>query len=263
MTGSAAVLADPQASIAYVLKPPTNFEEVYQGVPHTTPIPFVQADPLSREFRALDAFAGKPGVASTLARFVPVPFASSLYILIPVPLVGTVETQYEYELRWRIRTLTDWDRSVESARFSHPWQLVPQNGAPAPTGSGGATEQLLVMPSFCSEVLDPSRLGSDDRVLVSRDQYGVSSQGIYTPASTSSGNMNAALGPVCYPPFLRESLGNELSICARLGDEADWDFTGADAAFSNLYGTNLGGTTHPAYPGVGIYLVSMSRSTAP
>jgi hypothetical protein len=263
---SQVVLADPQASIARILKPARDFEALYQGQPRSIPIPLVAVDAQSREFVALDQWAAKEGVASFLARFVSVPLGASVMLILPIPSTqsGTVGPSYSYQLGWRLRTSADWARDMKVQQPLHPFQLPAQQGAPGPTGPSDATEQLTVMPAYVSEVVVPARVGSDNRVIVGTGgTRGQMSQGIYTPATTTEQPLDAAYGPSCFPPILRPSVGNELSVGIFVADESNWDFAGVDAALSNLYGTNVGGTAHPFYPGVGAFLVTMSRSTTP
>lgn len=266
-------MIDPQSSIAIILKPPRGFEQVYQGIAHTTPIPLVAANQRG-DFVFLDDFAGKPGLASNLARFVPVPFASTIYILLPRPFFVDSEGEiivptYAYELRWRFRTLSDWTLGAGKGNATHPWMMIPQTGRPAAPASTPEEAERTIFPSFVSEVVTPTMLGSTNRPLVAMATFGTSSQGYYAPAGATAGDGNLALGPICFPPILRPSLGNELSICIVREGGGNWDFSDVtadgDAALSLLYGTDIAGENpnHEFFPGIGAILATVSRSTTP
>jgi len=262
-------MVDAQAGIGLILKPPKNFETVYEGEDATIPIPFVARN-LAGEFTFLDDVAGADGVASDLTRFVPVPLGASMLLCIPRALFADGAAlrapSYVYDLRWRLRTASDAALREMVGDPTHPFQLVPQFGAP----STPAPTARLVLPAYTSETVTPATVGSDSRTLIAPGVYGTVGQGVYDPAAFSglgdpdAGNL--ALGPVFFPPLLRAVLGNELSVVARKAS-GTWAFTdtGAtgDAAFSNIYGTNVGGDPHPYYDGVGIVLITMSRSTTP
>lgn len=250
-----------------VLKPPQGFEELYQGVIGTTPIPFVSAN-LAGDFLATDDVAGKPGFDPNLARFAPVPLGASLLILIPQAIFVTGATtrigEYTYALRWRLRALAGYTTPAENANNQHPYHLDNQQGAP----STPSPTARVIEPSYTSELVTPAAVGTNNRVLIATGEYGTSSQGIYNPASFagSSDGDDLALGPNFYPPLLRPSLGDELSIVASKAS-GNWDFgsvaADGDAGFSNVFGTNVAGAAHPAYAGLGIFLLAMSRSTTP
>jgi hypothetical protein len=264
---------DPQASSALVLKPPKGFEAIYQGEPRTTPIALVAAD-AKGEFVATDDQAGEPGISATLQRYVAVPLGSSLLILIPQAIyipVGdpAVTPSYTYELRWRLRTLTDWARGAQNANPSHPWQLLPRFGHQQPPGSTPAEVERIIMPAYSSESLTPSMAGTNNRSLVAQSIFGTASQGMYTAGGPTATDGDVAFGPVCFPPLLRAAIGNELGLCITRSGGGNWNFNdgtaSGDGALSNLYGENVAGGAagHPYFPGIGTYLISMARPTTP
>jgi hypothetical protein len=249
-------------SIAFVLKPPSNFESVYEGQSRTTPIPFVAAD-TNGNFSALDPLAGDPNVASNLLRFVPVPIGSSALILIPKAFYGTnADKGYLYDFRWRLRSNADADATKTAGGLGIPYSMIGLPGAPS-TPSPTARRTL---PVFTSEQVTPAATGNESLPLISVGNPATLSQGVYDP-TTLNNSAAEALGVTYYPPYLRSIVGNELSIEASF-ESGNWAFgntdpTNGDAGFSNVYGTNIAGPTHPAYPGVGILLVIFDRNTTP
>lgn len=262
---------DPEGSIGFILKPPSNFETVYQGQSRTIPIPFV-AQSLNNQFLALDDLAGKEGVASNLLRFVPVSLGSSVMILIPRALYQDSDNAlrapaYVYDFRWRLRSVADYAEAVQNGNPTHPYQLISTEGAP----SIPSPTARRVIPAYTSDQVTPTVVGSTRRPLITASTFSTVSQGIYNPADfAGAGDPTAgddALGITYFPPYIRLVRGNELGIVATF-PTGTWDFgnTGAsgDAAFSNVYGTNVAGATqHPAYPGVGIIVIQMITPTAP
>jgi hypothetical protein len=258
----------PQGSIATILKPPQNFETVYQGKSRTIPIPFVPVNPRG-EFSALDDLAGVAEVASNLVRYQPVPIGSSLLVLIPRALYNSADTlvsvDYRYDLRWRLRTVDDYAVAAANANPTHPWSLVTTPGAP----SAPAPTARRVIPAYVSEQVTPTVVGDDRRPLITSGVAATVSQGVYALADFAGitgppDGGDAALGQTYYPPLLKASVGNEIGICATMAT-GNWDFGSAagDAPFSNIYGTNVAGPSHPFYPGVGIMLIVLARSTTP
>lgn len=254
-------------STAIVLKPPANFESVYQGQPRTTPIPFVVADS-SGEFSARDPLAGTTDVSPNLLRYVPLPIGSSLLVLIPVPRYqdggALVEPAYLYNFSFRLRTITDYNALEKDAEPVMPFSVVPTIGAP----STPSPTSRRVIPAYTTEQVTPALTGSARRPLIDAATSSDLSQGIYDPANFAGAGDPAAgdeaLGITFFPPYLRPIVGNEFSISASFAS-GNWDFSDptADAAFSNLYGSNVAGPTHKVYPGVGILLVVLTRNTTP
>lgn len=254
-------------SIAIILKPPANFETVYQGKPRTTPIPFVEVND-EGEFSALDPLAGKAGVSSTLLRYVPLPIGSSLLVLIPVPRYenggAVVSPAYLYDFGFRLRTVTDYNDLEKLGKPELPFSMVPTNGAP----SAPAPTPRRVLPAYTTEQVTPALTGSARRPLIDASTDATVSQGVYDPANFAAAGSptdgDLALGVTFFPPYLRPIVGNEFSINASFAT-GNWDFSSptGDAAFSNLYGTNVAGPRHQVYPGVGIVLVVLTRNTTP
>ena len=263
------VFPDPQSSIAVLLRPPDGFETLYQGLAKSTPLPFVQADQTGR-FLPLDARAGTAGseISEFLARYVPVSIGATLMLLIPRARYFTdapEETLYTYEFRWRLRGTPDHNAAQAHNNPGVPYSLISKRGAPEDDGTN-----LVSLPAYTSEVIMPAVVGSGVLPVVSGGaadpQPGAADQGTYVPASV--GGFSTAFGPnVYFPPLLRRNLGNELSVVAYRAEAlggATWNFQDDDAGISNVYGTNqiTGGTPHPVFPGVGMYLVFLAGSPA-
>lgn len=248
-------------SMVAVLKPPANFESVYEGQSRTTPIPFVQAD-ANGNFSALDPLANTDGVAANLLRFVQVPIGSSALILIPKALYGSnPDKGYLYDFRWRLRTNAD-AAAIQQKGGLEPYSMVALPGAP----SSPSPTARRTLPVYTSEQVTPTATGNANLPLIAVGSPATLSQGVYDPATLSNANA-AALGVTYFPPYLKAIVGNELSIEASFAT-GNWAFgntdaTNGDAGFSNVYGTNVAGPSHPAYPGVGILLVVFDRNTTP
>lgn len=255
---SETVKNDPQGSIFRVLRPPRGFEAYYTGQPTTTPIPFVERDQ-QREYRSRDMRAGQAGVDPNLARYVPVPFAASLAILIPRALLAGEEQTYSYELRWRLRSVVDW-----TATQQIPYHVVTEPGASDATVTPPASPERITIPAYTSQVITPSVIGGGVAVLVGAGVEGVAGQGIYDP-DTLTPNELAYAPNLFFPPIWVRCEGDDLSIVAfRPGggeDPPEWDFEdeNEDGPFSNVFGE----AQHAAIPSVGIYLFSGVRSTTP
>ena len=261
------VFDDPQGSIAVLLRPPSGFETLYQGLARSTPLSFVQADQEGR-FLPLDPRAGTAGseLSEFLLRYVPVPIGATLMLLIPRTLYlseGPAASTYTYELRWRLRTLPDHNSAQAHNNPGVPYSLIARRGAPEDDA-----DNLISIPAYTSEVIVPAVTGNGVLPVVSGGaadpQPGVADQGTYIPATV--GGFSTAFAPNLYfPPVLRRVVGNELSVVAyRTAGATEWDFTADDAGMSNLYGTNLvtGGDPHAVFPGVGMYLVFLAGSPA-
>jgi hypothetical protein len=255
-------------STTLVLRPPSNFQSVYQGKSRTTaPIPFVVED-VNREFLAADPLAGNADVASNLGRAVAVPIGSSALIIIPKAFYAdgsNLRTQaYRYDFRWRLRSIADNASMVQKGQPVMPFSSMTTTGAP----SSPAPTSRRVIPAYTTEEVTPAATGIDGRPLIDAATVATVSQGIYNAddfAAVAPGG-DVALGVTYFPPYLRPIVGNELSIVASMAT-GTWNFTDTtdtgDAAFSNVYGTNIAGPSHPPYPGVGILLVILDRNTTP
>lgn len=260
---------DVQSTLALVLKPPTDFEAIYQGQDGTIPLPFVAVNPAGK-WPALDVLAGEPNVASNLENFVEVPLGGSAMILIPKTLAsdsGSIVAQsYSYDLRWRMRSVSEGVLPEMRGTPTKSFNLMPELGAP----SIPPPLPRYSLPVYTSETLTPSAVGSTKRPLLAADSFVTMSQGIYAPGTFTGANNvlaeDAALGVTYFPPYLKAILGNELSIVA-YKSSGNWDFrdtsASGDSSISDLFGINVGGAAHPVYPGVGILLVTMVRNTTP
>lgn len=258
------VFNDPQGGMAVLLRPPSGFETLYQGLSRATPLPFVMADSQDR-FLPLDPRAGTDEISEFLARYVPVPIGATLLLLIPRARYMTdtpQETSYTYELRWRLRTVEDHNFAQGQNNPTVPYSLQSRRGAPENDGA-----QRVLFPGFTTEAVVPAAVGNGVLPVVSGSaadpQVGYATQGLYLPDTV--GDETIAHAPNAYfAPLQRRVVGNELSVVAyRAAGEDTWDFAGDDAGISNVYGTNLGGTeTHPIFPNVGMFLVFLAGSPA-
>jgi hypothetical protein len=274
------VLADAQFTLARVLRPFDAFENIYQGQETGIPIAFPGV---------LDADAGTPGFSPYLLAGLEVPLGAKVQIWFPVVSYGGELTlnpptivPYTYQLHWRMRNVADF-RSRRK-----PYHLGKQTGGAAdPTGtpSGQSVERLL-LPSCLETVLYQQPEPSDapavanlrgttitvpgDGILSAVTGYGRPLLPVGVPPPPGGGQ---AFGQyeqgVADPGFMDQATlsifrayftiakGDELSItvnpiAARVG--GTWDFAAEDQGFSNLYGTNVAGPPHPAFPDMGIYV---------
>ena len=101
-------------SNARVLKPFDNFENTFQDLsPVTFPIAFPGT---------LDDFAGKEGYDPNLLAGIPVPMGSKVMLWLPRlsrPLYGQVTPDYNYQLVWRVRSLTEQNLDPARQRVGH------------------------------------------------------------------------------------------------------------------------------------------------
>lgn len=269
MTTPTNTFNDPQSVIALSLRPPDGFEGLYQGLARSTPLPFVASAGFPQDqYLPKDPRAGQPEMSARLLRYVTTPIGATMQIVIPRALYVTggetpAEGAYTYELRWRLRTVTDHNVAQDQRSDpTVPYTLIPRRGAP-----DASDNPLTVLPAYTSEAVVPSVSGLNNQLPVidsATEPRGVANQGTYIPATV--GGFGTAFGPsVYFSPLLRRVLGNELSIVAyRAAGNTTWDFTGDDGGMSNLYGQNLvtGGTRHAIFPGIGLYLVFLAGSPA-
>lgn len=141
--GSASGMSnDSQFSIVKVLKPFPDFETVYQGKTHTTPVAFPGT---------LDPQAGQEGYASTLLAGIPVPLGAQLQIWVPACFTpdGSTQVLYRYEFVFRLRSLRD---------FRNPAAGAPRPLAPCGTAPRSARHERSSEPR---PLRDPWRRGWD------------------------------------------------------------------------------------------------------
>lgn len=259
------VFPDPQGSMGFLLRPPDNFESLYQGLARSTPLPFVLANEQGR-YQALDFRAGETDMSSLLLRYVPVAIGATMMLCIPRARYAAAgepaEGTYTFELRWRARTNADHNKSQENG-VPFPYSLPEGRGA---TENDGA--QRIFLPTWTSEKFVPSAesaaIGDGLLPVVAvGPQVGYAAQGVFKPDTVGGPTIGHAPNTF-FSPVLRRVLGNELSVvCYRDGvGNATWDFTGDDGGISNVYGSNLAGTTHPVFRNVGMLLFMLTGSPA-
>lgn len=293
MTGTN-VQADPQYSMATVLRPFKNFEQVYAGRVAPTPIAFFPPGPAGGDPQVLDEQAGSPGYAPNLLRYLGVPQGAHILIAIPHCVTaqdGTVlEQVYRYTFHWRWRNLEALKASVEGAGTSKPFHSRTYAGRPDSTS--GTAERRVVVPSSTRTVvveqtestgsLEQTQNLRRERIdavttytdstylpLLPNGTAGVHQQGVLDPAQFATAALERIAGSSLFQTFEFRCEGDELLIDATRNDAydtdpepTDWTFLGddaPDAGFSNVYGTNVGGQNggadpQPASEGLGIYV---------
>lgn len=254
---------DAQFSKTKVLKPFPGFEQTYQGAPGTTPIVFPGT---------LDPRAGAPGYDPKLMAGIPMPVGARAYFWIPYcpNPEGGFQT-YTYRFVYRYRNLRDY-RVPGSADIPRPPYHIPSQTPGAPDNTVVPAAPRTVIPASWSSILfiqaevasangrsnlrveeivvPDSSLINLVRPLLPDGTEGVVQQGILDPAT----NPIAAPVPL-FTEFWTDAGGDELLVyVVRSDPAADWDFTGTDLGFSNIYGTGNG--THAVFPESGVYMVT-------
>lgn len=284
------VAVNATMSLARVLKPPTNFEDAYQGL-NSTNVPI--AIPGTLDFRA-----GTRGFDPQLLAGVSIPLGSRLLLWIPQSFADVGEgfpgDAYDYRILWRLRSQAD-------AQLADQQQLGPENpqrgivghlqqqyaGIPADNGMApnDPTQERVVIPAALTSVAygqtEPGGDSTDgvthlrgERLSVRGEGYGPNPQqaplvnnnpGLLGVVGQGTqpfplANLGRLSGPI-YLPFETDAFGDEYLILVTRGTlgASTWDFTGADRHFSSIFGTD-GGTRAPV-AGVGIYAMTGSGST--
>lgn len=261
---SVAVMADAQLTNAKVLRPFPGFERVYQGQSAEIPIAF----PGFLDPRASDAVNDPKLLVG-----IPVPQGARLLLLLPTCFAPTTEgepeqTLYSYRLVWRFQNLDGYQTpqpKVRRAPFHFPhgnlgapgtsgtpvrvlpaaWHNVAYQQAEPAEGPGDLhlREEILTPILDLDSEFTPPLLPSGDAAAIQ--------QGILAPSLTA-GNSRMPM----YQPFWTTAAADELIVLVKrtviAEDAPNWDFTGVDLPFSNLFGTGNG--THEPYKTVGLYL---------
>lgn len=259
------VAADAQFSVARILKPFPNFEDVYQGSGYTMQIAFPGG---------ADDRAGQDGIAPNLMKGTPVPFGSRLLVYIPVALTGiggggVTIPSYNYSFLWRLRNVRDFRQDRRPYHFPKqspgaPDGVTPRFVIPAavdtviyeqgePAGAGIAAVQRAYQQTYeIGRAFQPAT-----EVFLPDGTLGIFQQGVLNPSDTTV----LGAGGCLFTPLWMDAAGDELMVIATRTDQTavNWDFTSAanDLAFSQVYGTGNG--SHAAYPDVGIYLFTGSN----
>jgi hypothetical protein len=288
MSGGQNVIADPQFSIATVLRPFTDFEDVYAGQSALRPVRFFPpgADGAPAPY---DQQVGNPNIDANLMRYLPVPLGSRILVYIPHAITWQesipapiIETNYTYTIHWRIRNLDNARSSMNSEGKPKPYHSQTFAGRPDTTAPAG-TQNRLVIPAATRSVLieQPIAAGSFEQVQQLRRErvqltttYLDSTARPFMPDGTDGVDMQGVIDPGAmlnfefiarsslFMPFEFRCEGDEMSIEANRydawgGAPDNWAFEGLnapDAPFSNVYGRNLIGPAQPALPGLGIYV---------
>jgi hypothetical protein len=270
------VLVDAQYTLATVMRPFDNFEPVYQDQSSQRPIAFYAPDADGKR-PALDPDAGRAGFAPNLLRYVPVPLGAKVLVWVPnTPAPGPgfeVLVPYTYTVYWRLRTVTDY-RNRRS-----PYHLSQQFPGQVDT-SVTPSEPRFVLPAATRTVIlhQPESIGTAAQINHLRREeleFGIASanagflpflpdgsngihqQGVTDPAIFSTPEQ---AGVAFFAPFVFDAQGDEMLIVATRSTEfgANWNFNSSDAGFSNVYGINARGPTHPPIPDLGIYVMTGS-----
>lgn len=244
---------DPQATFGFILKPPAGFEALYQDQDNFIPIPLVPN--VNGVNKALDPLVGSEHIEPTLLAYAPVPLGATIMLLIPRCQVFngevTVEEPYVYELNWRLRAMSDWQKSAAEGRPEMPYHTDPSQFGPI---------NMTPMPAYTSEAITPTVVGVGLRPLLALPS---------TLASAAQGLLDIASNPFAqdpnffFPPILRPCVGDQLSVFIHAVDRGTWDFDTTDSPLSNIYGVGRGTTAHPILPALGAYLFILNRNTTP
>lgn len=272
---------DAQYTLAKILKPLPNFEDIFQGANAEVGVAFFEGD------NGRDDDAGEPGFDPDLLRYVDVPLGSRILVWIPQvysPGDPPAQPVYRYRFKWRLRNVTDYrNRRIpfhvgrqfpgedDTTDAANPQRLIIPAGtntvivnqaeetdALNPTQKENVRREAL---NVIASVIDDD-YGAGGRTLLPTaaggTTIGVDQQGIVDPAAFAPlTDIPTVPG---FVPFFFDCMGDQLLIeAARNTAEtagATWDFSGVDAPFSNIYGTNVAGPVHDRFEGVGIYLLT-------
>lgn len=269
-----------QMSIATVLKPPTGFEQNYQG---RSPLSFPIALPGTR-----DPSAGERGYDPNLLAFVPVPLGSRLLLWLPQFIIneGVAPIPYRWRVLWRMRQTADQTQRATRGDGKLMAHLAgPSAGIPADGGvSGLPAQERIALPASINSVgyeqTEPVSLFTiadlnlhHEQVVVGGQSFdptgppildaggtlGVASQGIYPIAP--GGVVNPDLIGPTFLPFQTDVFGDEFMLLVHREEGAApmWDFGGQDFQLSELLGT-ANGARQPL-PSTGVYAFHGSGAT--
>jgi hypothetical protein len=288
---SMAVLADPQISVARVLRPYADFEDRYEGQSALRPISFYEVPVAPNQpMLTRDTLAGRSGYDPDLEAYLPVPMGSRVSIWIPI-CIGfitrseIVEQIYTYTFHWRVRNVERYLAGVAEGNAAHAYHEKKQLGYPDPrypigtppvipspryaipsvtnsvlieqTESGGNLQQVIHLRRERVQVMS-TYLDSSDLSILPDGAAGVRQQGV------TDLNTTFPLGANVSDLYLKLDFaaeGDELLIQANRFDAWDespdpWTFATTDGPFSNIYGKNVPGPQHTPPNGVGIYLLT-------
>jgi len=288
MTGGMNVLADPQFSVATVLRPFVGFEDVYAGKAATVPVAFHPPGE-DGEPAPLDPGAGSAGISQNLLGYAPVPMGARIVLYIPHAItwqdnVGTpiLETLYTYSVHWRIRNLQRYKHRMRTGGEVRPYHSPSFEGRPDTTAPAQSQARAIIPAATRTVIVEQTEpagsaqqvqhlrrermtltttyLDSADLPLLPSGVSGEHMQGVLDPGAM--GAFPQIAGSSIFMPFEFRCEGDEMLVVANRsdawGDTPDpWTFDGTsapDAPFSNVYGRNVIGPTQPALKGLGIYM---------
>ncbi len=287
-----AVSADAQFGVGRVLRPLTNFEQYYQGLPANStlglgsrPIPFFSSlkttDP---NYQGLDSQAGREGYDPTLLDFIPCPMGALCKVWVPFftdPADVTNFQAYRYMFNWRVSDIRNYTRDL-GGQYHLPTESF---GAPDTTGgtpsprflTPAATRSIIVNQPESVSVLEQNNNvrreylvvrggGIPDQPLVRLPGGGPTTLGSYAQGVVDPA-INLGLGRLAVFVELEIVTGGDrlLLTVDRYGVKGEspevpstWDFEddGDDSGFSFVYGSSALSPTykHPVFPDVGVYL---------
>jgi len=252
--------ADAQFSLVRTLRPPPDYETVYQNTAGAIPFP-----------GRVDENAGKPGFDSNLLAGLPVPLGSRILLWLPMitsttdPVQTEPDQGYIYKIVFRLRNPRDFRNPgqdgvrkpyhfpkqapgvpdttvpVNQARFIIPacaWVVAYQQPESVIT-SNGPTSQIRIYP----EGIMPNQRQTGVAISpADAAAVGVMQQGVFDPAIVPAAASTAQ--PAWLPLFL-DACGDDMLILFQKvirGITVDtWDFSGDDAAVPQFYSSDEAG----------------------
>jgi len=289
------VQADAQFTMSRILKPFRDFEDIYQAQNPHIPIAFFPEDPndLNHGVQTTDPSAHETAYADNLLRFTPVPLGSRIMVWIPYAIGwdatnGVITTQqYQYIFQWRIRNLEHSHLTVRGGEME-PHHIVTIDGRPNRLDANDVLQRRFIPSARRTVIMAQADVGGNlpqvndlrtERIenicddtrqqlpLLPNNEVGYYQQGVLDPAefSTALPPLDESAWRSMYRPFWFDCEGDELMITA-LRDDAytnggAWDFnaSGADMAFSSVYGRNNAGKTVDPSRALGILLFTGSN----
>lgn len=275
-----------QYSNVKVLKPPDDFETIYQG---RSPASFPIAVPGTPDFRA-----GNRGYDPNLIGGIPIPIGTRLLLWLPqfISNEGVTEIPYLFRILWRLRTVEDQEEAATRSRSSSDPSSIPvglQGHFAGPSAgvqtdggvSGTPGQERIIIPacvtSIAYEQTEPTPVTAIAQTNLHSEQifvggqsfdptgppivnaggtFGVVSQGVYPDTNAD------LIGPT-FLPFETDAFGDEymLLIHRDASVVTEWDFSagGQDFQLSQLLGT--AGGSREIIPGLGIYALQGSGVT--
>lgn len=260
---SSAVLADPQWSVAKILRPWVGFEATYDPADSRVPIMFTQGS------QALDPRAGQAGYDPQLVRGLPVPMGARIMLWIPriIPANVTqdgVQVLYEWQIIHRLRNVADYRRNKRAYHYPKQGAGVPDAGSPRVVVPAAYETVRYNQPelSSTSQTVSQHVLRENISLLQGPILFQLPINPGGATGSIQQGILPAGgvltLAPA-YLTYETMAKGDEVLIgCSRqtgndLGAVPTWEFGlgAADGTFSVFFGA---GAVGGPFPDVGVYV---------